>query len=66
MRVTDKSQVTIPKDVRDQCGIGPGPLPDFLIGAHAAVSDLKLLTRDPARVRSYYPRVRLIAPEASS
>lgn len=38
------------------------PLPDFFIGAHAAVSGLSLLTRDPARYGSYFPKVRLIAP----
>ena len=37
-------------------------LPDFYIGAHAAISRLKLLTRDPRRYRSYFPRVELIAP----
>jgi predicted nucleic acid-binding protein len=40
------------------------PLPDFYIGAHAAVSNLILLTRDAARYRSHYPTVRLISPEA--
>jgi predicted nucleic acid-binding protein len=38
------------------------PLPDFLIGAHAAVSRLKLLTRDATRYRSYFPTVELLAP----
>ncbi len=38
------------------------PLPDFFIGAHAAVADVPLLTRDPARIRSYFPTVRLISP----
>lgn len=38
------------------------PLPDFYIGAHAAVSDLKILTRDPRKYRQYFPTVRLIAP----
>src|SRR5687767_13502855 len=38
------------------------PMPDFYIGAHAAVSGLALLTRDPKRYRAYFPTVRLIAP----
>jgi len=40
------------------------PLPDFFIGAHAAVEKLDLLTRDPARYRAYFPTVKLIVPEA--
>ncbi len=37
-------------------------LPDFLIGAHAAVTRRALLTRDPRRVASYIPGTSLIAP----
>ena len=37
-------------------------LPDFYIGAHAAVAGMDLLTRDPTRYRSYFPGVKLIAP----
>jgi predicted nucleic acid-binding protein len=38
------------------------PLPDFFIGAHAAIEKLDLLTRDPVRYRIYFPTVRLITP----
>lgn len=38
-------------------------LPDFYVGAHAAVAGLTLLMRDPARYRTYYPSLELIAPE---
>ena len=37
-------------------------LPDFFIGAHAQISELPLLTRDPQRYRTYFQNVRLIAP----
>jgi predicted nucleic acid-binding protein len=37
-------------------------LPDFFIGAHAQVSELPLLTRDPQRYKTYFPNVSLIAP----
>jgi predicted nucleic acid-binding protein len=39
------------------------PLADFYIGAHAAVRDYQLLTRDVARYRTYFPTVALIAPD---
>jgi predicted nucleic acid-binding protein len=38
------------------------PLPDLYIGAHAAVSRCRLLTRDAARYRGYFPTVELITP----
>jgi predicted nucleic acid-binding protein len=38
------------------------PLPDFYIGAHAAIAGLTLLTRDGTRYRSYFPTLRIVAP----
>lgn len=43
-------------------GSRTGVLPDFFIGAHAAVSQLPLLTRDVSRYRTYFPSLKLIAP----
>ena len=43
-------------------GSRTGVLPDFFIGAHAAVADLTLITRDAARYRSYFPTLRLRMP----
>lgn len=48
---------------RRRGGRRTAPLADFYIGAHAAVADLRLLTRDPQRYRTYFPTVNLIAPE---
>jgi predicted nucleic acid-binding protein len=38
------------------------PLGDFFIGAHAQAEGLKLVTRDPSRVATYFPKVKLISP----
>ena len=45
-------------------GIRTGVLADFFIGAHAAVEQLPLLTRDARRYRTYFPTVNLIAPDS--
>jgi len=47
---------------RLQGGTRTGVLPDFFIGAHAAVRDIALLTRDGARYRAYFPTIRMISP----
>ncbi len=47
---------------RRRGGTRTAPLPDFIIGAHAAVAGLPLLTRDPSRIRLSYPGVRIVEP----
>lgn len=50
------------RSYRRRGGHRSSTLPDFFIGAHAAVLGLHLLTRDAARYRTYFPTVHLIAP----
>ena len=52
------------RDYRSRGGKKTSTLPDFFIGAHAAVMRLPLLTRDTARYRTYFPTVTLITPES--
>jgi len=48
---------------RGRGGQKQSTLPDFFIGAHAAVEKMTLLTRDASRYRTYFPKLRLISPE---
>jgi predicted nucleic acid-binding protein len=50
-------------EYRRRGGSRAAPLPDFFIGAHAVAAGVPLLTRDPRRVREYFPTATLIAPE---
>jgi predicted nucleic acid-binding protein len=47
---------------RRRGGSRRSPLPDFYIGAHAAVKDLVVLTRDPRRYRTYFPHLNILSP----
>jgi predicted nucleic acid-binding protein len=47
---------------RRQGGVRRSPLPDFYIGAHAAVANFSVLTRDAAPYRTYFPRVKARGP----
>ena len=47
---------------RSRGGAKSKPMPDFYIGAHAAVSNLSVLTRDPTSYKSYFPRLAVLSP----
>jgi predicted nucleic acid-binding protein len=46
-------------------GARSSPLPDFYIGAHAAVDGLEVITRDARRIRSHFPRVTIVSPDTT-
>lgn len=48
---------------RRRGGARRSPLPDFLIGAHAAIAGIPLMTRDASRYRTYFPGLQLICPQ---
>lgn len=54
------------REYRARRGTRTNVLPDFFIGAHAAVREIPILTRDTARFRTYFPGVALLAPSASA
>jgi predicted nucleic acid-binding protein len=71
--IADFQMLEIPKEAlflagkaflqyRRNKGTKSSPLPDFFIGAHAAVLHVDLITRDVARYRTYFPTVNLISP----
>jgi predicted nucleic acid-binding protein len=54
------------RQYRQAGGTKTGVLPDFFIGAHAAVAGAPLLTRDAQRYRTYFPTVGVVGPDDDS
>ena len=50
------------REYRNRGGSKTGVLPDFFIGAQAATEGWTLLTRDAARYKTYFPKIKLICP----
>jgi predicted nucleic acid-binding protein len=50
-------------EYRKKSGTKKSPLPDFYIGAQAAILEMDLITRDESRYRTYFPTVKLISPQ---
>jgi predicted nucleic acid-binding protein len=48
---------------RKKQGAKRSPLPDFFIGAHAAVSQLVLITRDTKNYQTYFPQIEIVLPD---
>ena len=48
---------------RKRGGGRSSPLPEFLIGAHGAIARIPLLTRDVSHYRTYFPKLKLVAPD---
>ena len=50
-------------EYRKNRGVKRSPLPDFYIGAQAAIFEMNLINRDPSRYLTYFPTVQLISPK---